>query len=49
MVAIVQKITKDSKNFQWGVYHHCGDGITSWYGFTQTIIEKAKPFDSFQV
>ena len=49
MVAIVQKITKDSKKFQWGTYHNCGDGITSWYVFTQTIIEKAKQFDSFQV
>lgn len=27
----------------WGTYHYCGQGITSWHEFTENILEFAKP------
>jgi dTDP-4-dehydrorhamnose reductase len=36
-------------DIQWGIYHFCGDGITSWHGFAETIFEVAKTYDSFAV
>ncbi len=31
-------------NIPWGTYHYCGKGITTWHGFTEKIIEMARPF-----
>jgi dTDP-4-dehydrorhamnose reductase len=28
----------------WGTYHYCGQGITSWHGFSQAIFNIAKNF-----
>lgn len=32
------------KNISWGTYHYCGKGITTWHGFTEKIMELARPF-----
>lgn len=49
LVSMVNRITKDMKDIRWGTYHYCGDGITSWHGFTEAIILKAKEWESFKV
>ncbi len=28
----------------WGTYHFCGDGITTWHGFAETIFTLARTF-----
>ena len=33
---------KDGQNVKWGTYHYCGKGKTTWYDFTEKIIELAK-------
>ena len=34
---------------QWGVYHYCGHGVTTWYGFAQQICQLAKKHRALQV
>lgn len=31
-------------NIPWGTFHCCGQGICSWHGFTEKIMEYARPF-----
>lgn len=38
---IVSK-TQNSANIDWGTYHYCGQGITTWHGFSQEIFDIAK-------
>jgi len=26
----------------WGIYHYCGEGVTTWHGFTEAILDIAK-------
>lgn len=33
----------------WGVYHYCGEGITSWYEFAAEIFRLAGLYDTFPV
>ena len=37
------------ESVQWGVYHYCGHGVTSWYGFAQQICQLAKKHRPLQV
>lgn len=49
LVLMVNRIAKDIKNIRWGTYHYCGGGITSWHGFTEAIISRAREWESFKV
>ena len=33
----------------WGVYHFCGGGQTTWYGFAREIFKLAEQYESFTV
>ncbi len=33
----------------WGTYHYCGRGSTSWHGFAEAIFEMAKPLISLKI
>ena len=33
----------DIKKDHWGTYHYCGQGITTWHEFAETILMLAKP------
>ncbi|MCD6224003.1 MAG: dTDP-4-dehydrorhamnose reductase [Deltaproteobacteria bacterium] len=33
----------------WGTYHFCGKGKTTWHGFTEKIVELARPHISLKV
>lgn len=33
----------------WGAYHFCGRGITTWYAFTLAILERARQHESLKV
>lgn len=34
---------------QWGVYHYCGHGVTTWHGFAQKICQLARKYRTLQV
>lgn len=33
----------------WGTYHYCGRGSTTWHGFAEAIFEMAKPLISMKI
>lgn len=33
----IASIIQNNDNITWGTYHYCGQGITSWHGFSQAI------------
>jgi dTDP-4-dehydrorhamnose reductase len=33
----------------WGIYHYCSAGITTWHGFAENILDLAKPYGSIKV
>lgn len=35
---------ESNQSLAWGVYHYCGDSLTSWHGFARTIFTKAKTY-----
>ncbi len=45
-VAKALRQAKDKERFPSGIYHLCGDGETSWYGFAQLIFTLARSRDS---
>jgi dTDP-4-dehydrorhamnose reductase len=48
ILSVIAKF-KEGNDIQWGTYHFCGDGATSWHGFAEAIFSIAKVFSSFQV
>jgi len=49
--AILSVITKlkEGNDIQWGTYHFCGDGATTWHGFAEAIFSIAKKHSSLLV
>jgi dTDP-4-dehydrorhamnose reductase len=49
--AILSVITKlkEGNDIQWGTYHFCGVGQTSWHGFAEAIFSIAKKYKPLQV
>jgi dTDP-4-dehydrorhamnose reductase len=45
---IAQQILQRN-DFPWGIYHFCGGGQTTWYGFAREIFKLAEPYESFSV
>ena len=35
-------------DLDWGTYHYCGDGVTSWHGFAKEVLQLAAPYVSLQ-
>jgi len=42
ILSIVQRI-KGGSEIEWGTYHFCGAGSTTWHGFAEAIVELAAP------
>ena len=34
---------------QWGTYHYCGKGVTTWHGFAEEIFRLANKYESLKV
>ena len=34
---------------QWGTYHYCGRGVTTWHGFAEEIFRLASEYESLEV
>jgi dTDP-4-dehydrorhamnose reductase len=47
LLQIAIRLHKNSKN-DWGTYHYCGQGITTWYEFAENILALAKPHMSLR-
>ncbi len=43
LLTIAQHI-RDGAEMAYGVYHYCGQGVTTWFDFTQTIVELAQGY-----
>jgi dTDP-4-dehydrorhamnose reductase len=48
ILSIVARI-RESNTLQWGTYHFCGGGQTSWHGFAEAIFSIAKKYTPIQV
>ncbi|MBW1813839.1 MAG: dTDP-4-dehydrorhamnose reductase [Deltaproteobacteria bacterium] len=48
VLTIVSKI-QNRNNIEWGTYHYCGQGITSWHGFAKAIFDIAKHITSLKI
>jgi dTDP-4-dehydrorhamnose reductase len=44
--AVLQIISsiKYNPDITWGTYHYCGQGITTWHGFTEEILSLARQY-----
>lgn len=49
LVTMCRTIEQEEKTIPWGIYHFCGAGQTTWYGFAQAIVEEAKAFEPLVV
>lgn len=38
----------DAANLDWGTYHYCGSGITSWHGFAKEVMQLASLYVHLQ-
>jgi dTDP-4-dehydrorhamnose reductase len=49
--AILKVVRQAEKNesVKWGIYHYCGAGKTTWYGFAKAIFELAGQYEKFLV
>ena len=43
LLTIVKKIGAGER-FDWGTYHYCGKGITTWHGLAERIIQLAESY-----
>jgi len=44
VLQIISRIKKYSDDINWGTYHYCGHGITTWHVFAKEIINLAKHY-----
>lgn len=49
LLMICQQIQRDRNAVPWGTYHFCSAEPTTWFDFTQAIIEMARSFEPLQV
>ena len=45
LLQIARRIKKAPTSY-WGTYHYSGQGITTWHGFAEKILELAKSYES---
>ena len=49
LVSLVDRVRQNKNDIPWGTYHFCGKGKTTWHGFTEKIVELAKPHTSLKI
>lgn len=42
LVRLAEKIRENRSSLEWGTYHFCGRGRTTWYDFAACIVEEAR-------
>jgi dTDP-4-dehydrorhamnose reductase len=48
LVVMARHLRDGSGGINWGTYHFCGAGWTTWHGFAQAIVEEAQRRDLVQ-
>jgi len=48
VLQIISRIKKYNGDINWGTYHYCGQGITTWHGFTEEILSLARQYISIK-
>lgn len=48
VLEVVRQIEKNEA-VEWGTYHYCGAGKTTWHGFAEAIFEIAGQYEKFSV
>ena len=48
ILTIADQIVR-GRQINWGIYHYCGKGVTTWYGFAQAIFALVNPYTSLKV
>jgi len=41
LVIMAQRVQREGPAVNWGTYHFCGGGYTTWHGFAQAIVDEA--------
>ena len=49
IVQLINQISKDRDGVQWGTYHCCGQGKTTWYEFASKIVEEGRKREAIKV
>ena len=47
VLTIAAKIS-DASDPDWGTYHYCGNGITSWHEFAEEVLQLASSYVALQ-
>lgn len=45
LISMARKVLKQRSNVEWGTYHLCGAGQTTWYEFAQCIMDEGRRFN----
>ena len=48
VLQIISRIKKYNGDINWGTYHYCGLGITTWHGFAEEILSLARQYISIK-
>jgi len=48
VLQIISRIKKYNGDINWGTYHYCGHGITTWHVFAEEILDMAKHYISIK-
>lgn len=48
VLQIISRIKKYNGDINWGTYHYCGLGITTWHGFAKEILSLARQYISIK-
>ena len=48
ILTIADQIVK-GREINWGIYHYCGKGVTTWHGFAEAIFALAGQYTSLKV
>lgn len=49
LLNIVEQIAHNRARIQWGTYHFCGSGKTTWHGFAEAIVAEGRQKEPLRV
>ena len=49
ILAICRQLNEREDFSPWGIYHYCGQGETTWFGFAQKIFELASAYETLHI
>jgi dTDP-4-dehydrorhamnose reductase len=49
LLQLANQISRIDLEKAWGIYHYCGTPATTWYGFTNALVEQARVYEPLAV